>query len=41
MMLILSTAVLMVRLSLGLIEYSVVKTCEAMEVHLQAVEFAD
>jgi len=41
MLLLLSTAVVMVRLSLGLIEYSGVKMCGAMEVYLQAVEFAD
>ena len=33
--------VVMVRLSLGLIKYRVVKTCGAMEVYLQAVEVAD
>jgi hypothetical protein len=31
----------MVRLSLGLIEYRVVKTCGAVEVYLQAMEVAD
>ena len=36
-----STAVVMVRLSLGLIEYRIVKTCGAVEVYLQAMEVAD
>jgi hypothetical protein len=31
----------MVRLSLGLIEYHIVKTCGAVEVYLQAMEVAD